>query len=68
MFVIEFSEAEHHLMAEILDYVHRDLKEEIYKTEDRDFKTGLREREHVIEAMMAKLADAASMEPAASAA
>lgn len=55
MFLIQMSAEEKQLLEELLDRAHRDLKEEIYKTEAREFKEGLHAREHVLEGLILKL-------------
>ncbi len=40
---------------EILEAAYRDLKEEIYKTEDAHYKQGLKRREGTLESLLAKL-------------
>lgn len=55
MFPIQMSAEEKQLLEELLDRAHRNLKEEIYKTEAWQFKEGLHEREHLLEGLIQKL-------------
>jgi hypothetical protein len=51
----EMSDKEAALLKEILEDVYGDLKGEIYKTEDTDFKAALKEREATLESLLKKL-------------
>lgn len=55
VFAIQVTVEEGQLLEELLNRAHRDLKEEIYKTEAREFKEGLRERKHLLEELIQKL-------------
>jgi hypothetical protein len=52
---IDLSPEEVALLREILRSSYDDLREEIYKTEDTDFKRDLKSREQALEALLAKL-------------
>lgn len=47
------------LTIELLEAAYRDLKEEVYKTEDFDFKQQLKQREGVIRTLINKLSGTA---------
>ncbi len=47
------------LAIELLETAYRDLKEEVYKTEDFNYKQQLKERERLIRAIIDKLSGAA---------
>lgn len=44
------------LAHEILSQAYQDLREEIYKTENTDFRAGLKRREDMLAALIRKLA------------
>jgi hypothetical protein len=52
---IQLSEGEHSLALEILEQYLRDLKEEIYKTENTDYKAWLRARQDTLLLLLQKL-------------
>jgi hypothetical protein len=52
---IEVSDVERSLLQEILSQAHRDLKEEIYKTEAHAYHQHLKEREAMLETLLHKL-------------
>ncbi len=52
---IDLTGDELRLLAEVLDDAYSDLREEIYKTEDHDFKRQLKEREDLIKSLIEKL-------------
>lgn len=52
---IQISPEEQAFLKELLQRDYQDLREEIYKTEDHTFKRGLREKEKIIESLLAKL-------------
>jgi hypothetical protein len=43
------------LAAELLQRAYQDLREEIYKTDNSDFRAGLKERKQVLEGIIEKL-------------
>jgi hypothetical protein len=51
---IDLTTPELQLVLEVLESAYRDLKEEIYKTEDHAFKQQLKEREGLFQAMVEK--------------
>ena len=53
--MIDLSNDEAALAREILESAYRDLKEEIYKTEETGYKARLKQREAVQESLLAKL-------------
>lgn len=52
---LELSKEEQDLLLEVLEQHQRDLKEEIYKTEDTDFKAQLKARELLLARLLGKL-------------
>ena len=48
---------------EILEQAYQDLREEIYKTEDTDYKRRLKEREATLQSVIAKLSSAPPARP-----
>ena len=52
---LHVDEAESQALREILQRALGTLKEEIYKTEDADYKVGLKSREAAILSLLAKL-------------
>jgi hypothetical protein len=61
---IEVSDVEFGLLQETLRQAHRDLKEEIYKTEAYAYHQHLKEREAMLEGLLHKLGAAAEPEGA----
>jgi hypothetical protein len=55
---IQVSDVELSLLQDILSQAHRDLKEEIYKTEAHEYHQYLKEREGVLEGLLHKLSAA----------
>jgi len=53
--MVDLSSEEVALAREIVETAYRDLKEEIYKTEETGYKTRLKQREAVQESLLAKL-------------
>ena len=51
----EISDDERSVLVEVLDQAHRNLKEEIYKTETRSFKDELKEREELFVGLLQRL-------------
>jgi hypothetical protein len=51
---IDLNEAEAALSREILHQAYQDLREEIYKTDASRFKEQLKERERLLEGLVAK--------------
>lgn len=60
---LELNTEELELLAELLAEARRNLKEEIYKTEGQEFKQLLKEREALLDSLMAKATEAASSRP-----
>ena len=54
----EISDDERSVLVEVLDQAHRNLKEEIYKTETRSFKDELKEREELLVGLVARREEA----------
>lgn len=52
---MEFSNEEMELLRDILETARADLKEEINKTEDTDYRAMLRRRRAVLDSILAKL-------------
>ncbi len=52
---LHLDEAERAALRDVLQRALGDLKEEIYKTEDADYKVGLKGRESAILSVLAKL-------------
>jgi len=52
---IELSDEEIAILADLLDQDYRNLKEEIYKTETREFKEALKAREALMVGLLTKL-------------
>lgn len=52
---IDLSDAEVVLLRELLSAARGDLREEIYKTENTDYKRGLKDREQVLESLIGKI-------------
>ena len=52
---LELSEQEQALLSEVLTHALSDLREEIFKTDSVDYKTGLREREQTLKALVGRL-------------
>jgi hypothetical protein len=57
---IELTNEELSLLKELLEGTSADLREEVYKTEGTDWKIALKEREHVLGALLAKVQRAQS--------
>ena len=57
---VELSREEVAILADVLDQDYRNLKEEIYKTETRDFKEALKAREVLMVGLLTKLGEARS--------
>lgn len=57
---LDLTSEELELLREILDGVYGDLKEEVYKTEDHEYKELLKRREQTLEAVMEKVSGAAA--------
>lgn len=55
MFTVQLSDIEQELLAEVLDRTYRNLKEEIYKTETYAFKVALKDRERLLQGVIAKM-------------
>ena len=55
---VEFTTEELRLLKELLEATHADLREEVYKTEGTDWKVALKEREHILGALLAKVQQA----------
>ena len=53
--MVDLSSEEVALAREIVETAYRDLKEEIYKTEETGYKARLKQREAVQESLLAKL-------------
>ena len=53
--VLEFSDAEADVLADILDRALRDLREEIYKTETYTYKQMLKGREAIVTALLERV-------------
>lgn len=51
---IELTNEEIRLIADVLESAYRDLKEEIYKTEEHHYKEQLKEREAKFEGLLRK--------------
>jgi hypothetical protein len=51
---IDLNSEELNLLAELLRRDYQELREEIYKTEDYQFKAGLRAKEKLVESLLAK--------------
>jgi hypothetical protein len=43
------------LLRDLLEEAYRNLKEEIYHTEDHAFKAGLKEREAILQRLLARI-------------
>jgi hypothetical protein len=54
---IDLSDEERALLSNILEVAHNDLREEIYKTEDTDFKRVLKERQERLQSLIAKVSE-----------
>ncbi len=52
---LEFNLEEVNYLKEVLEQAHRDLREEIYRTDDFKFKQELREKERNVESILSKL-------------
>jgi hypothetical protein len=52
---LELSSEEKELLAELLDHAYRGLKEEINKTEGREYKAQLKTREEVMLGLLLRL-------------
>jgi hypothetical protein len=55
---IEVTTEELELLREILDRANADLREEVHKTEAREWKRALKAREQVVAALLAKVSRA----------
>jgi hypothetical protein len=64
MRTIELSDDEHTLLGDLLDQSYRELKEEIYKTETRQYKEALKLRESHLVSMLTKLGRPAATQAA----
>jgi hypothetical protein len=53
---VSLTEQEHALLVELLDFSYRNLKEEIGSTDTITYRDQLRERERLLESLMAKVA------------
>ncbi len=42
-------------LVELLQQTHRDLREEIYKTETHDFRMDLKKKERIVESLLKKV-------------
>ncbi|HEY8767968.1 MAG TPA: hypothetical protein VIP09_12035 [Dehalococcoidia bacterium] len=49
------SDEEQELLTSLLELAYRELKEEIYKTDNSDYKAQLKAREHLFEGLIEKL-------------
>ena len=58
---VTFTPEEHELLAEILEEHHRELLREICRAEHREFKAVLRRREELVQSVINKLAQYASV-------
>lgn len=56
---VELTKDEIRLIAEVLENAYRDLKEEIYKTEEHHYKEQLKDREAKFEGLLRKFSAAA---------
>ncbi len=52
---VELTTEEIALLRELLSNTHQDLREEVYKTEATDWKRALRDRDQVVQGLLAKL-------------
>jgi hypothetical protein len=52
---LQLTTEEQDLVGELLDRAYRDLKEEIYKTEAREFKEALHARERILQGLIQKI-------------
>lgn len=48
------SRDEHQFLVELLQQTRRDLREEIYKTENHDFRMELKKKERILESLLQK--------------
>jgi DNA gyrase/topoisomerase IV subunit A len=53
---LDLTKEEAALLRELLDHAHLDLREEVYKTEAATWKRALKDREHILEGLVAKVA------------
>ena len=53
---IELNQEETDFLRELLDQANMSLREEVYKTEGVEWKRALKDRQHVLAAIRAKLA------------
>jgi len=51
---IDLSQQEFDFLAELLERENANLREEVYKTEATDWKHALKDREHLLAALLAK--------------
>ncbi len=49
------SRDEYEFLVELLQQTHRDLREEIYKTETHDFRMDLKKKERIVESLLQKV-------------
>ena len=52
---MDFSAEELRLLRELVESAHGDLREEIYKAEDSDFKGNPKQREQILESLLEKV-------------
>ena len=58
--MLDLTREELDLMKDLMESAYRDLKEEIYKTEDYAYKSQLKGRERTLESIMRKITQAAA--------
>lgn len=56
---VELTKDEIDLVMEVLESAYRDLREEVYKTEEHHYKEQLKQREARLEALLSKISAAA---------
>jgi hypothetical protein len=52
---LEFTQEESEYLKDLVEQAHMDIRDEIHRTDDFKFKQELREKEKIIESVLAKL-------------